>query len=189
MLWYNNFMAEDKADKPRSAAELKAAQGLEKMIELSKQMPAAVNAMVEQVKKGEAARLAENLAERDRAFDRLARQPKLLDSVTDLAVLKQATHANSADVARRTCINKWVGGYGNVVYAYADTDPSQIQDLSTRITEQQNLFSALEADEQTKAKAKFASAKGTTGPYKDFLQSEVLGKRFKELKQSPPTPK
>lgn len=60
----------------------------------------------------------------------------------------------------------------------------QVHAVSAKMTEQKRVFYALGIGEQTRIRTDFESPAGAaegTWPYKDFLQSEALGRRFQEL--------
>lgn len=124
----------------------------------------------------------------------LAHMPKHLDTVNDMNALMAAARErkNIVDVRNQTTIYQWDDGRGNIVYLNPDVSIRQVQAVSARITEQKGAFDALGGEDQTRLKTEFDSSKGiATGTqlYKDFLQSDALGRRFQELKQSPPAPK
>lgn len=155
-----------------------------------------LDADLERVRRGlEATAAAEHQSaqtELDRVREQAAHMPKKLDSVNDRDALMQATmnREDIVSVRNRTTIYQWDDGYGNIIYLNPDVSMRQVQAVSTRITEQKGAFDILGSDDQTQIRTVFNLATPTesTTPYQDFLKSEVLGKRFQELKQkSTPT--
>ena len=202
-------MPEDKPgliEKIHAALGLKASPEQQAETDRIKREGAAANAELKEVFDASAERIRRGLeanaaashqaaqAALDRSSEQLAHQPKQLDSVNDMkALLAAAGNRESiVDVRNRTTIHKWDDGYGKVIYLRPSVRIDQVQAVSARITEQRGAFDALGVDEQTSIRTDFESSKGiaeSTQPYKDHLQSEALGKRFQELKQSPPAPK
>lgn len=79
---------------------------------------------------------------------------------------------------------------GNIIFTdRTSVNPDEIHSLSAQIIEQRNTFEILEGQEQTTLQTEFESSRGVAPavqPYKDYLQSQALGKRFTELEQGLP---
>lgn len=117
-----------------------------------------------------------------RGREQRAHLPRQLDDEIDL----EESDPNKA------IIMQWDDGYGNIVYLNPVVSMNQVQAVSARITEQKGAFDALGIPDQTRFKTEFDSSKGIAEgiqPYKDYLKSDALGRRFQELKQTRPTPK
>lgn len=211
---YNNVMAqEDKGGQtpgiierihdalglkvlPEQQAEIDRIkrEGAEQTAALKKTLDADLERMKRGLEATAAREHREAQAELDRARERVTHPPKHLDTANDPDALKRAS-MNGEDIVavrNRTTIYQWDDGRGNIIYLNPDVFMNQIQAVSARITKQQESFRTLGTDEQAKARTEFGSAQdtaATVSPYKDFLKSEALGERFRELKQSRPGPK
>lgn len=99
---------------------------------------------------------------------------------------------DSRGMLQAKMICKWDDGDGNIVYTDGRGRSAEIPVLSAKIRTQQTTFGQLEISEQSKIQSAFDSSKGTAinvQPYKDFLTSQALEKKFQELKQSKAGPK
>lgn len=122
------------------------------------------------------------------ARDRAARQQEELMRKIGSPPRVVARKNDLQDPRNIGIILQWDDGKGNTIFtrtglAEKPLGLEQIRTLSGKITDQKTAFDRLADQDKEKARAEDAQ------PYRDYLQSETLGRRFQALKQQSPAPR
>ena len=152
--------------------------------ELAAQIPGANDAELIKIR----AELREALAaEGQRVEETIAHSPRITDSVIDV------DFEGMRPSRPPRFIRQVDDGYGNLLYTTGKDTLNRhvLLSLIGRVNEQRQRFEGLSEEEQSKIQEEFdlnAVRSTIVSPYLDYLVSEELGRRFRELKQNPPNP-
>lgn len=126
-------------------------------------------------------------AEENRLREESAHRPKELGSVTDMPFGPDGRPI----VQNLRFIHQWDDGFGNTVYTttsrgnHTGLDHDYVRSLSSLIHTQENSFKELEPQKQTTIRVENSTTAESVQPYREYLQNEMLAKRFEELKTQP----
>ena len=128
--------------------------------------------------------------ERMRAERLASREYRELHSPKPLGQVYDISFGPAGKPTGRRIIKRYDDGYGNIIHtAISDTLVSydQIPALSAKIQGQQASFGKLEVQRQSELREEFNRSNGgaqSVKLYRDYLESESLGRRFDQLKQN-----
>ena len=164
--------------------ELKKAN--EQLEELQRDLRGAMEAQQERLKRAAEEQIRLRREATDREIGKLSHLPTIVASKIDFEAVQRAVSSGRKPDLHLVEIKKWDDGYGNTLFTSGDIGIGigQISDLSISVASQRSVFQTLGADEQAQIRTAFQSTSPTTevtNPYKDFLESEALEKRFHQL--------